>query len=57
MAWQARSFTQIWMLDTPMISAVGPCLPHHRAQRVGPQTPRRHTKADNAMALGPERVT
>src|SRR5665647_3181349 len=43
MAWQARSFTQIWMLDTPMISAAGPCLPHHPARRVGPQTPRRRT--------------
>src|SRR5665647_2479198 len=43
MAWQARSFTQIWMLDTPMISAAGPCLPHPPARRVGPQTPRRRT--------------
>jgi len=28
MAWQERSFTQFWLLNTSMIGA-GPCLPSH----------------------------
>jgi hypothetical protein len=39
MASQARSFTQMWLLNTSIISA-GPCLPSHPHGRVAPQTRR-----------------